>query len=118
MTDELTPLALSYIYDELERQYEYSCNASLIASPSCSRRRTLAAMPAVRKLSQPPWRPPVRSGRRLAFHALFDGAEDAVARLVQRLDAHAIAEAHERRARLAVAQGFHRAQLGEAGSAE
>jgi hypothetical protein len=29
MTDELTPLALSYIYDELERQYEYmmDCDA-------------------------------------------------------------------------------------------
>ena len=29
MTDELTPLALSYIYDELELQYEYTmdCDA-------------------------------------------------------------------------------------------
>src|SRR5690606_12115457 len=45
---------------------------------------------------------------------LLDGAEDAAAPGVQHLDPDPVAETHEGRAGLAVAQGLDRAQLGEA----
>ncbi len=48
------------------------------------------------------------------FDALLDRTEDAVAGSIKHLDADHVAEGHERRARLAVAQGFHHALLGQA----
>src|SRR5690606_5130889 len=48
---------------------------------------------------------------------LLDGAEDAAALAAQHLDADHVAEAHEGRAGLAVAQGLDRTLLGEAAGA-
>lgn len=57
-------------------------------------------------------RPVGGSGPLLALDPLFDRTEHAVAGRVQHLDPDHVAERHERRGRLAVAQGLHGALLG------
>ena len=71
-----------------------------MAGRARSYRRTLESRTG--KWSQAP--PP--SSPRIALHRLLDGAEDRASLRVQHLDADAVAEAHEGRARLAFEERF------------